>query len=155
MQSDAEIDARVTVFVADLADLVRRLAMESVREAFASLVVAPLAKRHVVRRRRRRRAGPSSTTTPATRAQPRAQPPAPPAPPLPPPPVRVTRIPTKRRRADRAAPSASAPTPQAAAPVPAKSWVAVRRPARARSPAPPQEGPPRVNESLPPAARHA
>jgi hypothetical protein len=41
----------MTAFVANLADLVRRLALESVRDAPASLAVSPPAKRRVAPRR--------------------------------------------------------------------------------------------------------
>ena len=126
MNTPAEIETTVTAFVADLAELVRKAALESIRQALGDLAISHPATSAPPRPARPRRpARPPAAPPPATASAP--------APPRPAPPVVVRRFPPKKQR--RASAPPIVPTLPAAAPEqvpakPAKSWVVARRPAR-------------------------
>ncbi len=163
MSIEAEIEAAVSAFVADLMELVRTAALESVRVALRSPgeTLAPPARRRVAvapprskpaERQAARAPAPASlrprgSGPPTVRSFqveptgnfsiPFGKPVATPAAPKLAPGVVVRRIPPKRRRDGRNAAPAPHPAPAPlveAGPTEPKKWVVVRRPARPASP---------------------
>jgi hypothetical protein len=126
---DTQIAATVNAFVAELTELIRTAALERVRVALGLRAPAKSTPSRRARPPRARPAQPSRATAAALALAPLKLP-TPPAPP-----VVVRRFPPKqrRRRAEKptspAATISAAPAP-AQAPVPAKTWVVVRRSAR-------------------------
>ena len=133
MSIAAEIDATVAAFVADLAAFVRRVAEETLQEALGELE-PPLPTDRRARTPSRPHPARSPKAVPGTAVSAKPVAASPPTPPEPP--VAIRRILPKRRRVAKAAP----PLPierRTSEPVPAKNWVVVRRPARARPEATP------------------
>jgi hypothetical protein len=158
MSIQAEIDAVVGAFVEDLAELVRRAALEEIRRALGATAAESWSAAHEPRRApaaaESRRARQPAAAEPTPRV-------VPPSTPEPTPPVRKLLSPNRRGRLivvpstssqppsqpRPEAPPPSAPPVEAAAPqppkapstpppesesTPARKWVVVRRPARDR-----------------------
>jgi len=130
MSIDAQIDAAVTAFVAELTVLVGRAALESVRAALVGPALPVPAKGAALQRIPSRRSRPASAPPGAVDVG--SPPSARPASPPPLPPVVVQRIPPKKPRRVGVRAAAAPPPVRASVPEPvsAKNWVVVRRPAR-------------------------